>query len=167
MTFGERIVRAREKKGLNQKQLAELLEISPTRLNYWEKDKREPDVPMILKLIEVLDVSGDWLIGHDDSPTPVSSGKNFLATQPEIAHIQKYRRLTDNGRATVDHVIDGLLEAGQSARDQESKDSEKILKKVAARGGTGEPLEATPDTARLLEETKEWRREQIKNSDVF
>ena len=68
MTFGERIVRAREKKGLNQKQLAELLEISPTRLNYWEKDKREPDVPMIWKLIEVLDVSGDWLIGHDDSP---------------------------------------------------------------------------------------------------
>ena len=167
MTFGERIVQARENKGLNQKQLAELLEISPTRLNYWEKDKREPDVPMIWKLIETLDVSGDWLIGHDDSPIPVSSDKNFLATQSEIDHIQKYRRLTDNGRATVDNVIDSLLEAGQPAREQEQKEPEKILKKVAARGGTGEPLEATTDTARLLEETKEWRREQIKNSDVF
>ena len=167
MTFGERIVRARENKGLNQKQLAELLEISPTRLNYWEKDKREPDVPMIWKLIETLDVSGDWLIGHDDSPTPVSSSKNFLATQPEIDHIQKYRRLTDDGRAAIDRTMDVMLEAGRPAREQEPKEPKKVLKQVAARGGTGEPLEATTDTERLLKETKEWRQEQIKNSDVF
>ena len=51
MEFGDRLVKAREKKGLNQKELAQLLGITPTRLNYWEKNKREPDVFMIKKLV--------------------------------------------------------------------------------------------------------------------
>ena len=39
MEFGDRLVKAREKKGLNQKELAQLLGITPTRLNYWEKNQ--------------------------------------------------------------------------------------------------------------------------------
>lgn len=46
-TFGKRLVYARNEKGYSQKQLAELMGITPTRLNYWEKDKREPDIPML------------------------------------------------------------------------------------------------------------------------
>lgn len=142
---------------------AQLAELSGVTLSTIDKItagiNANPKLDTLRAICKVLKCSLDDL---DD--TPISPDK---ATPDEMKMVQKYRRLTDNGRATVDHVIDGLLEAGQSARDQESKDSEKILKKVAARGGTGEPLEATPDTARLLEETKEWRREQIKNSDVF
>ena len=39
-TLGKRLVKIRKEKGLTQKRLAELLDITPTRLNYWEKDKR-------------------------------------------------------------------------------------------------------------------------------
>ena len=38
-SFAERLINAREKKNLTQKQLAEKLGITPTRLNYWEKAK--------------------------------------------------------------------------------------------------------------------------------
>ena len=56
-SFGERLVSIRENKGISQKRLADLLEISPTRLNYWEKNKRQPDIDMIRKIAFVLDVS--------------------------------------------------------------------------------------------------------------
>lgn len=64
MTFGERIVFYRGKKNINQKQLAQILGITPTRLNYWEKDKRQPDVAMIKAISEALEVSPDILIGN-------------------------------------------------------------------------------------------------------
>lgn len=64
MTFGERLVKAREQANLKQNQLAELLGITPSRLNYWEKDKREPDVLMLKKIAQNLNVSADYLIGN-------------------------------------------------------------------------------------------------------
>lgn len=81
MTFGERIVFYRGKKNINQKQLAQILGITPTRLNYWEKDKRQPDVAMIKAISEALDVSPDILIGNvpdefeqtEKSPEPEGS----------------------------------------------------------------------------------------------
>lgn len=64
-SFAERLINAREKKNLTQKQLAEKLGITPTRLNYWEKGKREPNIEMIGKLAESLDVSPDSLMGWE------------------------------------------------------------------------------------------------------
>lgn len=74
MTFGEKLVHYRTKKQMTQKALAEALNITPTRLNYWEKDKRQPDVEMIRQLSEVLDVSADVLIGYKEETkkTPAS-----------------------------------------------------------------------------------------------
>lgn len=71
MTFGQRLVYARENKGYKQNEFAEMLEITATRLNYWEKDKREPDVEMIKKITKLLGISSDWLIGNEQSETKV------------------------------------------------------------------------------------------------
>lgn len=71
MSFGKRLVFYRNQAGYNQKQLAEKLNILPTRLNYWEKDKREPDVEMIKALASALCVSSDELLGiKKESPKP-------------------------------------------------------------------------------------------------
>lgn len=76
MSFGERIVIARKKIGLSQKELAEKLGISATRLNYWEKDKRFPPIPMLNSLCEILQLEGDELIGRNKkiSPEPKDNG---------------------------------------------------------------------------------------------
>ena len=66
MTFGEKIVRRRNELSLSQKELASRLGISPTRLNYWEKDKREPDVGMIKALSKALHLPADILIGNEE-----------------------------------------------------------------------------------------------------
>ena len=64
--FSERLVKTRKKRNITQRQLAEMLEITPTRLNYWEKGKREPDVMMINKISTTLNVRPDYLLGHID-----------------------------------------------------------------------------------------------------
>ena len=63
MTFGERLIERRREKGFNQKEFAAALGVTPTRLNYWEKNKREPDVEMLKKIASILEVSTDELIG--------------------------------------------------------------------------------------------------------
>lgn len=70
MTFGERIVTARKNIGLSQKELAEKLGISATRLNYWEKNKRFPPIPMLNSLCEILKLEGDELIGRNKKKSP-------------------------------------------------------------------------------------------------
>lgn len=99
MTFGERLIVARENKGYKQNQLAELLNITPTRLNYWEKDKREPDVLMIKKISSLLEVSSDWLIGNEQLI-------NDTFDKSEIEHIKKYRSLDSYGQEAVDKILD-------------------------------------------------------------
>ncbi len=72
MSFPERLVERRESLGISQKELASRLNITPTRLNYWEKGKREPDVFYIKAIAKELDVTGDWLLetGFEDQYRP-------------------------------------------------------------------------------------------------
>ena len=100
MTFGERLKKSREEKGYNQKQFAEKLGITATRLNYWEKDKREPDVALIKEIANALDISSDWLIGNDIKLA------EFALSDAEKQHIKKYRTLDGYGKKAVDLILD-------------------------------------------------------------
>ena len=102
MTFGERIVFYRGKKNINQKQLAQILGITPTRLNYWEKDKRQPDVAMIKAISEALDVSPDILIGN--ALDEFEQTKN--SPEPEGSEDEKNIQMIVNG------LTDLLVKAG-------------------------------------------------------
>lgn len=102
LTFGERLVKAREDAGYNQKQLANVLGITPTRLNYWEKDKREPDVYNIKQIASALNISADYLIGNDTVSTPIP----ICLLEKEQEHIKKYRSLDSYGKEAVDGLLD-------------------------------------------------------------
>ncbi|WP_317400466.1 helix-turn-helix domain-containing protein [Anaerotruncus colihominis] len=102
MTFGERLVASRERKSISQKQLADMLGITPTRLNYWEKDKRQPDVSNIKRLASALGVSTDYLIGNEVL-RPISVVK---LSKSEEEHIKKYRVLDKHGKESVDLILD-------------------------------------------------------------
>ena len=112
MDFGDRLIKAREKNGLNQKELAQLLGITPTRLNYWEKNKREPDVFMIKKLASELKVSADYLIGNTVTKNRVT--ESF--TSEEKTHIKKYRTLDEHGKKLVDSVLNLECERVETTR---------------------------------------------------
>ena len=66
MTFGERLFYARNKKGLNQTQLAKLIGVRPNIISRWENGKQKPYMSAKIQiLIKALEVSEDWLLGND------------------------------------------------------------------------------------------------------
>lgn len=107
-TFGMVIREQREKQGYNQRQFAELIGVTPTRLNYWEKDKREPDVPNIKKILRGLDITFEELASMTEvsEQAPVDETSLQLDEYPVMA---KYRRLNDSGKEYIDAQLDFAL----------------------------------------------------------
>ena len=60
--LGEAIRAARMRKGLTQEALAELLDITPIHLKNMESSRRNPSVPLLFELMELLDLSVDALV---------------------------------------------------------------------------------------------------------
>ncbi|MBI9009352.1 MAG: helix-turn-helix transcriptional regulator [Tenericutes bacterium] len=61
MTFGERIRANRIKNNMSQKQLAELLNVTPQTISKWENDLSEPGFQMITEMTNVFHISHDEL----------------------------------------------------------------------------------------------------------
>lgn len=61
-TLGEFIAFLRKEKGLTQKQLAELLNVSDKTVSHWECDENSPDISLLPFLAEALGVSVDELL---------------------------------------------------------------------------------------------------------
>lgn len=61
--IGSRIRKYREKKGISQKELAQMLGIKNNRVSNWEQGLNRPDADILTKLCYVLDVSPSELLG--------------------------------------------------------------------------------------------------------
>ena len=66
--FSKRFKELRLKKGLNQPELAKLLNVAKQTVSNWENGNRTPDSNMLLKLADFFDVSVDYLLGRTDDP---------------------------------------------------------------------------------------------------
>ncbi len=66
MTIGEKIKINRQRKGLSQAKLGEMLSLSQQAVAKWEKSFAEPDTNTLKKLADLFDVSVDYLVGHDE-----------------------------------------------------------------------------------------------------
>ena len=138
MSFGNKLVFAREKKNLTQKKLAELLDITPTRLNYWEKDKREPDVVMIKKIANILDTTGDFLLGLEDYDAKKNNIKrnkllnsyDKLNTEGQEKAIERVEELTQIPKYTIDNISEELSITREDVKDIN-------LYEIPASAGTG------------------------------
>lgn len=89
-TFGRRIKEAREKKELNQKQLAEKLGITPQALSSYETGKKLPPMETTVNIAKELDISLDWLFG-----LPERSAQAEILTLADVVDlIEKLSRYT-------------------------------------------------------------------------
>ena len=64
--LGGRIKKCRIENGLNQNDLAKMLNVSQTTITSWENKKQEPSLEKIKKLAIILNVSEEYLIGIDN-----------------------------------------------------------------------------------------------------
>lgn len=90
MNLGDRLRRAREKRGWNQQYVSSKTDISNTALSNYEQNYREPDQDKLKKLADLYGVSVDWLMGRTEIPT--LNGQSALRENEEILRqiVNKY-----------------------------------------------------------------------------
>ena len=65
---GKQIKKARLLAGLSQKQLGDMIGKGISTVSEWESEKRSPDVELIPRLGQILNVSQSFLMGLTDDP---------------------------------------------------------------------------------------------------
>lgn len=64
--FSQRLRQLREEKGILQKNIAEVLNITRAAITQYENDNRFPDQEMLMKIADFYDVTLDYLLGRTD-----------------------------------------------------------------------------------------------------
>ena len=111
-------------KGLMQKTLAEMLNVKPSTVSMWEAGTRTPDLMMLKKIAEVLDVSYEELLG-DKIVEAVFDGK---LTPEHLDLIQK--KAPDISRSDLETILNQMDE---SEIDQMIDYAQYLLSKKAIR----------------------------------
>lgn len=116
IAFGDRLRDARLQKGLTQEQLAQQIGVAKSTLTGYEKGNREPDVFKIKKILEVLEVDSDYLLGIDrtkkaSEPDESDSeamyeelGFKIYKTLLEYGYVSPGQDLTEDQIDFLDHI---------------------------------------------------------------
>jgi len=70
MQFGEKLKKLRVSKNMTQKDLAEIINISPQAISRWENNEVEPSLETLRRLAEFFEVSMDDLFGNEKKQEP-------------------------------------------------------------------------------------------------
>ena len=71
--FGKRLKELRKANGYTIEQFADMVGISKSTLGYYENDKRMPDIEILVRIADTLNVNADYLIGRTN--TTAQNGK--------------------------------------------------------------------------------------------
>jgi len=67
-SFGERLRRLREEKGVSQSELASKAGFQPSAVAHFESDRRSPSFENLRRLADALTVTIDYLLGRETEP---------------------------------------------------------------------------------------------------
>lgn len=82
--IGATITELRLKRGLTQKKLAKLTNITEASLSRYENGLREPKIQVLVRLATALDCSLDFLVGKETNACPAIPDPEYLALAQEI-----------------------------------------------------------------------------------
>lgn len=102
MTFGEKLKLLREKYGLTQYQLAELLEMGKTTIGQYETNRREPNFERLRRIAKFFNVDYNYLL--DDN--------NEIGIELDIVELKEIlikNYVTINGKRMSEKAKEGLL----------------------------------------------------------
>lgn len=97
-TIGSRIIMARERAGLSQEELADLIHRSQRTMQAYEADETAPSTKPLRMMAEILNVTTDWIMEGEDA-TPLMGDR--VAVQ----------ELLESLDAKVDKILETLEES--------------------------------------------------------
>ncbi|WP_295216199.1 helix-turn-helix transcriptional regulator [Ruminococcus sp.] len=96
--FGDILLNLLEKNNISQRELAAALQIAPTTLNGYIKNKHEPDYKTLIRIADTFQVSVDELLGHE-----------VKRSQQEMSISASFSLLTNNQKELVTEMIQLML----------------------------------------------------------
>lgn len=114
----ERLKKLRTNKEMSQRNLAGVLGVSQQTIGSWEVGRTSPDPEMINRIASFFNVSTDYLLGND-----VPAAKNtmltadtatFHTTHESINFIERYNKLDEKGKATVQQILSLVEKANKN-----------------------------------------------------
>lgn len=94
MIIGERLKDARKRKNMSQQQLGDLLGVSKVSICGYENGVRIPTIENFVQLLDILDLSADYLLGRDI--TVVSEDEEEYKAKMSIDDIKIIKELKNN-----------------------------------------------------------------------
>ena len=91
MVLGYRIRRLRKEKMLSQEQLGKLLGVSKVSVSGYENGTRNPSMEILSKMVDVFNVSSDYILGREVNAV-CEDGNNFLLSSQDINIIKEARK---------------------------------------------------------------------------
>lgn len=95
--FNEKLKAARKQKGLSQAALGKLLGVQAQTVGRWETGKSKPNLEIINKLCEILNVPLYYFINEEHIDYQLNFDEAFV--------INKYRELNDDGKSIVINLL--------------------------------------------------------------
>lgn len=137
--ISKNITKYREKAALSQKELANRLHVTPSRVSNWEQGANCPTIEILFDVCKVLGTSINEIYG-------VYPSTDFSLSFLEIEHIKKYRVLDLHGKDMVDIVLDREYTHSISIKEaaEDNDDRQTIIASIpyaydlAASAGLGE-----------------------------
>ncbi len=99
MTLAERVAIARNRLGISRSELARRTGLTPAAVWQIEHGDRTPSVPSLLKLVEALEISADWLLGLSEA----------APSDPRVARmVRGWAKLSDRDREAIIRLYETL-----------------------------------------------------------
>ena len=119
MTFGDRLRKMRLERGLTQEQLAQQIGVAKSTLTGYEKGNREPDVFKIKRILEVLDMDSDYLLGisRKNKKSPATEEPSAEDDRERKRLLKNYDDLNEEGREKLLEQSEFLVSSGKYKRN--------------------------------------------------
>ncbi|MEN6463056.1 MAG: helix-turn-helix transcriptional regulator [Syntrophomonas sp.] len=107
--LGQNLKKLREVRKIAQKNLADMLGVGISTVAGWERDYRNPDLEMLVKLADFYDVSVDSLLGRQDFDVKVDIDSDRIKYKSEV------EKLGDEITHSISQAVtDGILTEAQA-----------------------------------------------------
>ena len=100
----------RDENGVSQKALADAIGVSQQSINKYENHNIEPDIETLTRMADFFGTSIDYIVGHTEIKRKIEVLYPNELNEKETDIINKYRRLNDKQKESIDLIIDNYNE---------------------------------------------------------
>ena len=109
MEIGQILAELRAEKGLYQKELAAVLNVSTGTISNYENDQHLPDIEKLIMLADYFDVTTDYLLGRAASPCSPDIFQQILAPGVTVASfLETFQKLSPDRQQALILIMNDM-----------------------------------------------------------